>query len=663
MIIHHYSSRDTDFRPNRLVYNKRGEKGSGERKGPFDRKGYEATKKEQEKKAPVVGDTGTTYGGPYDPEVQKGVDEKIGEKGDKAERRELARALAATTKPNVRAQWQSLNTKFAELMKLKEDGADNIPPDQKVRALQQVVFRALGLIDENNKPLDPAAVIDGLLGPYTLAALATYAELPSEDYTIPQDALTLRAKADEGAGSVILHGTVGTEANEGKRWDATKKEWVAEAEFIAEGDEDLNQNIYVVGEGYVTPDEVPEQGDRKYDEEKKEWKRYHSKVGWVSEKKYTAILRTAQPEHEAEKTEDDKKMIYDATQEKWVDADDFIVDGTAGTGENEGMIYVGGEGWVSQNEAPKQGDEASSDGTRYYGGVGWVSPERYERLLGAKPKHGTEKTIGGKKMLFDATEGKWVEADKFIAEGTLGTGENADKVYVAGEGYVDKEDIPQHGQKKWSLLGIGPEKFYFKGVGWLSKKEFDELEDAKLMTPEERKRGEGILKGAVRQPDDGSYLVQEEKNGETYNVYYRYREGKWQWASETQRTNKQWQEVGKDLYADHGQEGLEADDLSKRLAKIETEEESSASLAPGTLLNLSMMPWMPGPGIGLVPLGLGILPGLPMFSPLAPEASDTTGTTDTTEENTENAEDDDEETDDDTAPTDVADSTGSIPTF
>ncbi|MFH0838170.1 MAG: hypothetical protein V1880_02800 [Patescibacteria group bacterium] len=67
------------------------------------------------------------------------------------------------------SSWQQWNKEFAKSMPV-----EGVDPRTQVRALQQVVFEALELTG------DPDAVIDGKLGPYTLAALARYARLSSE---------------------------------------------------------------------------------------------------------------------------------------------------------------------------------------------------------------------------------------------------------------------------------------------------------------------------------------------------------------------------------------------------------------------------------------------------------------------------------------------------
>lgn len=71
--------------------------------------------------------------------------------------------------------WTTWNEQFAQKM-----GMEGVKPHLQVAALQRVVFKKLGI------ERDPAATIDGKLGPYTMAALAQYAKIQGEMPPVPK---------------------------------------------------------------------------------------------------------------------------------------------------------------------------------------------------------------------------------------------------------------------------------------------------------------------------------------------------------------------------------------------------------------------------------------------------------------------------------------------
>lgn len=85
---------------------------------------------------------------------------------------ELRAMYAKVAGDSAEIDWNKTNATLDAALPL--EGTQKATATEKVRALQRVVFDALGLTDS-------AAVADGRLGPYTLAALARYAGLPPDE--------------------------------------------------------------------------------------------------------------------------------------------------------------------------------------------------------------------------------------------------------------------------------------------------------------------------------------------------------------------------------------------------------------------------------------------------------------------------------------------------
>jgi len=98
-------------------------------------------------------------------EVQDAVTRALDADPDK-----LRDMYAKVAGDGAEVDWKKTNNTLNDALHL--EGTQRATATEKVRALQRVVFTALGVLDK-----DPQAIVDGRLGPYTLAALARYARV------------------------------------------------------------------------------------------------------------------------------------------------------------------------------------------------------------------------------------------------------------------------------------------------------------------------------------------------------------------------------------------------------------------------------------------------------------------------------------------------------
>lgn len=186
-----FSPQDEDFRPKRLVYN-----GAGDRPAPPQQpqRGFVRPEKKRDARE-SGGDTRSRLAYARDTVIAD-VRTRMEDQATKKSISDLAEQLSGQAEGYGAGSgsWKQWNEKFEEVAKSMGIGKE-IPTTEKVAALQRVVFGALHLTDS-------AAVVDGKLGPYTLAALARYAKIDPSKIKVPEGATALAASVAEYAKTV-----------------------------------------------------------------------------------------------------------------------------------------------------------------------------------------------------------------------------------------------------------------------------------------------------------------------------------------------------------------------------------------------------------------------------------------------------------------------------
>ncbi len=560
--MNHFYRSSEDFRPKRLVY-----------KNPFEKPGSapkESPKKQRQALRVRV-----------DKKVQDGVKEAYEKKQDDVKK--FIREVGV----NPYKSWTEWNKQFAEKMEM-----EGVKPTLQVAALQRMAFDALGLLKH---PRDPAAVIDGKLGPYTMAALAQYAKLQGGDLPpVPKGSKKL-AKARE---EYVEQGVTQWAKKNQAAMESYGMGQLARAKKQPDGSyliEDGGVKTYfkfIDGKWKWAGQEGKDKGDwvvageKPWDTEKNPALAHVNALALRLSKARTTMRAGASlmqgMEMQADGTylsrKSGKRTYFRFWQGKW----QWASEAQKGIADYKGWVDVGKDHYSDGEsdeinklsddlaKAQKEAEEAAKaqENEIENGKMRQALEEAKKKDKNFDPKYAYVIKEGNQYVVktWKPVSAGWREVSRSNSEALRkqGTGKTI-RLHIDGEVVM----MTRHPKSVFSLEGSDKKMGFndmLKEAARIAarkrqaKKPPEGIPAEEVNAPKKQREGAALIAGAVPQ-GNGIYLVKTKGKQDTY---FRYKDGKWEWASTQQKNRGEWVSVAGDHYTDNAYKDV--NDIAKKLA-------------------------------------------------------------------------------------------------